>query len=1436
MEVILKRIIYILIMCLFVTALMAEEEIVSRRTFFSKTYDVENNQYRTRLHSSPIHYLNENNSLIDIDFNDENCDSLVALAWRQSLGRDYEYFNPYDCDQDNGSIQAGYYTCNDLSDWCHKYSNGYFGLIQNSDYWDVELTDPNYQVHYVIEREYNQYHLWDDTLFNYDGCSILFYNTCLNITMSQATPVGHLTYERLENNNMFDMPPVFAFENVIGYGDTLFVTDGINVEFGPSFDSNDTFTLDFVQDVIQDSNFFNISIVNDQAGTGLENEPNYCETSIDIYYNVYFSVSGTVSNLPLDNLPIIHLESGNWYDTEIVSEDSTYFFDNIPYISGGRDIHIFLTDPDYPYLYTYEDQNYYDVTTTLTDCNFEAIDPVSISGSFTNYSSTPIEDLDIGFYDEEDIQLNETSVTSTNTYEILVPSGCSGSLIPDASTFNVYPEERTYADLTSSITGENFEAYLESQISQISGTVTLTNGNGNVTDVILNIADNDGPVVTCNIDDSGNYEFELTPVNYDGNPEFHLNFELMPLNGEDSDYYKVRRELTIDNGDDHLIDVTMKEIDLNNIIVDSDIMVNGFHDFISAMDYVQDINQAILPDPISSKIIMLSDTYADEMGIHGLQSADLEIIGIGDCVINGQGVLEHGIAFYDCDDVSLTLDNLEICNWVEGGIVESSTELTDCYLTIQNCYIHDNIRTTPVRGENGGGIAIFHPSTIINNQITNNQAPIAGGGIYISSTAGTSIIEDNEIEGNISDIGGGIYLQAQTGNEDYVDYTIEGNTITGNELNSDTASSPLAAAVFVQNSANISFKHNIITETPGLGDMTIACAFQHVNDLFCHNNTFTDNTTVAASYWDFTYLDFRNNIISDNIFNYSEPYPIRINDGASDPYLVRYNCLYGNTSNEFNSTITVSNTVTEDPHLNTQFYPEWNASVKSSCIDTGHPNPDSDSDEWFFDPDDQDPDGSRQDIGAKTAVEHCNSIATLQENLAYNWISIPGIDNFAESTRTNDIVSYVFDEYEDNGLFDVSPEYYILNNLEWKYNGEYGRFYWENGHFNPVPANVMDLDVRSQKGYKIQMSENADFYHFIEYSGFLPGTSGNPEDNIHIELPVQGEINCTLNEIIDDYEREIWLGYFLEGSLHPMEALEPILENLIMIKARDWALARLPVAGTGSGYTDNWISCAEYPDLAINFGEMVSVIYIGDDDVDFEWGGDDPEPPYVDYYKRDLAEYFEYEDQEDYIPIFVEIDLDCYEEGEKPIEIAIFVEEICKGATVIKESQVQLNAYILNDPTIELKDLEFQLWFPQRNGAMPVEQYAYRDNKTGYFKTEKAIVADCGDFLKVSLRDKDIENGNLPEATCLKGNSPNPFNPETKIEFELANNSLVKLDVFNIKGQHIRSLIKGSLPAARHEVIWNGENNSGQEVSSGVYFYVLQADGLTLSHKMLLLK
>jgi len=86
-------------------------------------------------------------------------------------------------------------------------------------------------------------------------------------------------------------------------------------------------------------------------------------------------------------------------------------------------------------------------------------------------------------------------------------------------------------------------------------------------------------------------------------------------------------------------------------------------------------------------------------------------------------------------------------------------------------------------------------------------------------------------------------------------------------------------------------------------------------------------------------------------------------------------------------------------------------------------------------------------------------------------------------------------------------------------------------------------------------------------------------------------------------------------------------------------------------------------------------------------------------------------------------------------------------------------------------------------------------------------------------------------------NHPNPFNPSTTIEFSIQNDSDVELTIFNIKGQKIKNLIQNKLTEDFHSVVWNGDDELGNNVSSGVYLYKLNINGKTeVMKKCLLLK
>jgi hypothetical protein len=97
-------------------------------------------------------------------------------------------------------------------------------------------------------------------------------------------------------------------------------------------------------------------------------------------------------------------------------------------------------------------------------------------------------------------------------------------------------------------------------------------------------------------------------------------------------------------------------------------------------------------------------------------------------------------------------------------------------------------------------------------------------------------------------------------------------------------------------------------------------------------------------------------------------------------------------------------------------------------------------------------------------------------------------------------------------------------------------------------------------------------------------------------------------------------------------------------------------------------------------------------------------------------------------------------------------------------------------------------------------------------------------------------NPTVPLVTELSGNYPNPFNPTTAVKFSLNQATNVRIDVYNIKGEKVKTLVNEELEAAFHTIVWNGDDAYGRNVGSGVYFYKMRAGKYTSTKKMILMK
>ena len=91
-------------------------------------------------------------------------------------------------------------------------------------------------------------------------------------------------------------------------------------------------------------------------------------------------------------------------------------------------------------------------------------------------------------------------------------------------------------------------------------------------------------------------------------------------------------------------------------------------------------------------------------------------------------------------------------------------------------------------------------------------------------------------------------------------------------------------------------------------------------------------------------------------------------------------------------------------------------------------------------------------------------------------------------------------------------------------------------------------------------------------------------------------------------------------------------------------------------------------------------------------------------------------------------------------------------------------------------------------------------------------------------------------ATALGGNYPNPFNPETTIHYDIKDATNVRLNVYNVKGQLVRSLVHANQDSGAYRVVFNGRDDKGNPLSSGIYLYRFTAGKYSSTRKMMLME
>ncbi len=161
------------------------------------------------------------------------------------------------------------------------------------------------------------------------------------------------------------------------------------------------------------------------------------------------------------------------------------------------------------------------------------------------------------------------------------------------------------------------------------------------------------------------------------------------------------------------------------------------------------------------------------------------------------------------------------------------------------------------------------------------------------------------------------------------------------------------------------------------------------------------------------------------------------------------------------------------------------------------------------------------------------------------------------------------------------------------------------------------------------------------------------------------------------------------------------------------------------------------------------------------------------------------------------------------------------------EAQITVSKSVMSNGGVVVINGEYAMLGTVGQTFVGVTENSTHVNRVGFwYLTDQTVATDVA----------DETNTSLPTEFGLDQNYPNPFNPETEIPFRIPEESDVVLKIFNIRGQLVRALIQADYTPGFHSIRWDGKDNNGMTVSSGLYIYRFQAGEFIHVKKMSLLR
>ncbi len=341
--------------------------------------------------------------------------------------------------------------------------------------------------------------------------------------------------------------------------------------------------------------------------------------------------------------------------------------------------------------------------------------------------------------------------------------------------------------------------------------------------------------------------------------------------------------------------------------------------------------------------------------------------------------------------------------------------------------------------------------------------------------------------------------------------------------------------------------------------------------------------------------------------------------------------------------------------------------------------------------------------------------------------------------------------------------------------------------------------------------DNGWIYQGLETLNSIDGYKLNVAGIDEVRLYEQGSITDTTmvyNLSPLDWN---WITYPCYRLSTPQSALVGVLDDIDYVMAQDWSMFKR----NGIWHSDPY---SRTPIL--RYGD--SILIRAERQTSFYWNSSEAPPEDIKPIKTSILTYKE---KADYETLMVE----GIEGSPEYDEIGVFQDGICVGARVAEGYPLQILAYTEAAKADSTK-LEIRI-VSETKGTTCLTPTYIQDFSSMSIGT--SLFPSPGSFRSVNLKAGDQV---VPPTFSMSRNYPNPFNPSTTINYGIPSSGVVKLNIFNIRGQKVKSLLNILCVPGYHQVVWDGTDDNNRGVASGIYFSRMEYNGKSHIQKMMLMK